>query len=273
MRTLPLLFFADAWCQTTFTFAIIPNHAAFRSPFSNTIIPNHAASLSTLSNSVHGTLQRRRVSTLFAKARMQQYYSPEELDAIHQEADLVSIVESYQLDQFRRIGHNRATCICPFHDDNNPSLSIDANRGIYKCFACGAGGNAITFVREMSKVNGENLTFQEAVEITKNHTSERPAVLFSKATSRNSTSLRSESNHLSDRILLANLAALTFYEECLSSLPTAGIARSYLRERGITPKTSRSFGVGFAPDAYFSRGGVRAGCQFLRLDWSDLAYV
>ena len=37
--------------------------------------------------------------------------------------------------------------ICPFHDDNNPSLSISEEKQIFKCFVCGTSGNAITFVQ------------------------------------------------------------------------------------------------------------------------------
>lgn len=48
--------------------------------------------------------------------------------------------------------------LCPFHDDNNPSLSISEDKQIYKCFVCGAGGNVYTFVRDF-----EAISFVEAV--------------------------------------------------------------------------------------------------------------
>ena len=49
--------------------------------------------------------------------------------------------------------------ICPFHDDTNPSMSVSPEKGIYKCFSCGATGNAFKFVQDYEKVS-----FQEAVK-------------------------------------------------------------------------------------------------------------
>lgn len=53
---------------------------------------------------------------------------------------------------------NSTLAVCPFHDDTNPSMNISDNRRYYKCFSCGAGGNAIDFV-----MNFKNLTFLEAL--------------------------------------------------------------------------------------------------------------
>ena len=88
---------------------------------------------------------------------------PEQLELIKESADIVSVVESYGLPGFRRHGDNRAQAICPFHDDHNPSLSIDGQRGMYKCFACGAGGDVFNFVREYSALQSEPMTFYQAV--------------------------------------------------------------------------------------------------------------
>ena len=49
--------------------------------------------------------------------------------------------------------------VCPFHDDTNPSMNVTDSRQYYKCFACGAGGNAIDFV-----MNYKNLDFVEALK-------------------------------------------------------------------------------------------------------------
>lgn len=88
---------------------------------------------------------------------------PEQLEMIKESADIVSVIESYGLPGFRRHGTNRAQAICPFHDDHRPSMSIDGQRGIYKCFACGAGGDVFNFVREYSALKSEPMTFYQAV--------------------------------------------------------------------------------------------------------------
>ncbi len=51
--------------------------------------------------------------------------------------------------------------VCPFHDDHSPSMSVVTHKGnaFYKCFACGAGGNAIDFM-----INYHRMTFREALE-------------------------------------------------------------------------------------------------------------
>ncbi len=49
-------------------------------------------------------------------------------------------------------------CLCPFHNDTNPSMVVSVDKQIYKCFSCGAGGNVFTFVEKFEKVG-----FVEAV--------------------------------------------------------------------------------------------------------------
>lgn len=88
---------------------------------------------------------------------------PEQLEMIKESADILSVIESFGLPGFRRHGTKRAQAICPFHDDHNPSMSIDGQRGIYKCFACGAGGDVFNFVREYSALKSEPMTFYQAV--------------------------------------------------------------------------------------------------------------
>ena len=76
------------------------------------------------------------------------------------------MIECYGISQFSKTADGtRASCLCPFHDDHNPSLKIDGNRGIFKCFSCGVGGNALSFVREYAKLHGSELSFLEAVKL------------------------------------------------------------------------------------------------------------
>ena len=102
-----------------------------------------------------------------SKSRSKYYIPREQLDRLLQSINLVSLIEAYQIPQFRRTGDGfQATCLCPFHDDHNPSLKVDAVRGIFKCFSCGAGGNAISFVRDYAKLHtGQQLSFVEAVRL------------------------------------------------------------------------------------------------------------
>ena len=51
-------------------------------------------------------------------------------------------------------------CVCPFHDDTNPSMSISREKQIYTCFSCGASGNIFNFLMDY-----EHVSFKEALSI------------------------------------------------------------------------------------------------------------
>lgn len=72
------------------------------------------------------------------------------IDDIRAKSDIVETVSSYL--PLTKRGKNYWG-LCPFHDDNNPSMSVSPDRQIYKCFVCGAGGNVFTFIEHYDKIN------------------------------------------------------------------------------------------------------------------------
>lgn len=70
--------------------------------------------------------------------------------------DIVDVVGSYI--PLKKSGAN-FVCVCPFHNDKHPSMSVSPSKGIYHCFSCKAGGDAIKFVMEYEK-----LGYAEAIE-------------------------------------------------------------------------------------------------------------
>ena len=216
---------------------------------------------------------------------------PGELDRLLDQVDIVALIESYGLPGFQRSSPQKATCLCPFHDDKNPSLQINGERGIYKCFSCGAGGNALKFVREYSdpSKSGKPLTFVEAVRVLEDCASTMPMVGGvprrqwaagsggssssstrhggKKKTSRQQVGLTSRA-----RILHANLFAAAYFEESLFGLSTAGSARTHLRTRGVRPTTVKAFAMGFAPESYFLGGSQYKQPQQQR-SWGDGSLV
>ena len=71
--------------------------------------------------------------------------------------DIVDVISSYI--PLEKKGKNFFG-VCPFHDDNNPSMSVSIDKQIYKCFSCGASGNVFNFVMDY-----EHVDFKEALSI------------------------------------------------------------------------------------------------------------
>lgn len=208
----------------------------------------------------------------------------ETIEEIKTYADIVSVIESYNLPFFTRSSDGyRAKCLCPFHDDRNPSLNIDNSKGIYKCFSCGAGGDVFNFVREYDfiskKERGEKMSYPAAIQMVANEFCDGAiaqkvrSISFSGNVTRNMSPERMqkmrEQNHKKERILLANSVAAEFYGRILITNPVAGYCRSYLYQRGITPAMVRTFALGFAPDAYYGYDNNK----FNKSSWGDGSLV
>ena len=85
------------------------------------------------------------------------FYSQDLVEEIRSRSDIVDVISGYI--RLQRKGSNYVG-VCPFHNDRNPSMSVNPPRQIYRCFSCGAGGDVFKFVMEY-----ESLTFPEAVKV------------------------------------------------------------------------------------------------------------
>ncbi|HNX13390.1 MAG TPA: DNA primase [Oscillospiraceae bacterium] len=121
--------------------------------------------------------------------------------------------------------------LCPFHSEKTPSFTVWPQDGHYHCFGCGAGGDIITFIRQI-----ENLEYPEAVEfLAKRAGVEIPKSVFEQDNSKQKL-----------RILELNrFAARWFHERLFTQEGAAGLA--YLKKRRLSDKTIKRFGLGFAP--------------------------
>jgi DNA primase len=136
--------------------------------------------------------------------------------------------------------------LCPFHADRNPSLFVSESKGIFKCFACGVGGNAIRFI-ELS----EKLSYVDALY----NLADRAGIKYTRGIERDEQTTR-----LRNDIRSLNKETAKFYFE---QLKTSRKAQEYLKTRGITADTATKFGLGYSPDSwdalykYFKSGGVQ----------------
>lgn len=126
--------------------------------------------------------------------------------------------------------------LCPFHDERSPSFHVTPSRGMYYCFGCQAGGDAISFVRAMHP----EFTFTEAVQ----RLAEKAGV--SLRFREGSAGVAEQSPGQRARLLEANRLAADFYAKQWSSAE-AEFARSYLQDRGFNNDDVERFSVGYAP--------------------------
>ena len=165
------------------------------------------------------------------------------IDDLKDRADLIRIIEPYA--PLKKKGENWMGC-CPFHQEKTPSFSVNPQKGFYKCFGCGKGGNAFTFLMEM-----EGLNFPEAIR----RVAEMSGVPLPEPVDdqqyQKSKQRREEKKQLSDQIIELNKIALEFWEaELQKKNAKAKAAKEYLEKRGIDEETQKQFHIGFSPDSW-----------------------
>ncbi|MGI5906395.1 MAG: DNA primase [Candidatus Pararuminococcus gallinarum] len=146
-------------------------------------------------------------------------------------SDIEQVISSYV--NLKRRGRNLVG-LCPFHSEKTPSFTVYPDSQSFYCFGCGAGGDVITFIKKI-----ENLEYVEALRfLAKRANMQMPEDVEGDKTAR-----------LRTRILELNRKLARFFHEQLIA-PSGRKALSYLRGRGITDKTIRHFGLGFAPPGW-----------------------
>jgi DNA primase len=153
------------------------------------------------------------------------------VDAVKAAADFVEVVSART--QLRKSG-GRYTGRCPFHDERTPSFSVNAVEKLYHCFGCGVGGDMIKFVRET-----EGLDFAGAIEWL----AERFRIPIEYE---ESSPQQDAARQRRTRLLSLLDQAASFYERILWDTPAGGMARDYLKGRGLEEAICREFRLGLA---------------------------
>ena len=155
---------------------------------------------------------------------------PQEIiDRINATADIVDVVSKTV--ELKKRGRNFFG-LCPFHDEKTPSFSVAPDKGIYHCFGCGKGGNAVNFIME-----NEKLSFVEAIQQLGQQLG--IPVEFSGG---------GESKNLFDSLYRIHELAAGLYHNTLMS-DRGAKALDYLNTRGISMESIKRFKVGFAPES------------------------
>jgi len=129
--------------------------------------------------------------------------------------------------------------LCPFHTDHKPSLYVNPSKQIFKCFACGAGGDVLKFVQMK-----ENLTFPQAIE----RLAQRVGIHLEPVRHRGEDQQGSGLD--SGKLAKINAWALNQWITNLWDEQKGAGARDYLDQRRITTESARAWQLGLAVDAW-----------------------
>ena len=172
----------------------------------------------------------------------------ETIDRVFAAANIVEIVGDYVT--LKRKGVNYMAC-CPFHNEKTPSFVVSPSKGVYKCFGCGKGGNAITFVMEH-----ESLSFPEAVKVV----AKRYGIEIHE---KELTEEEVRRNDDRESMFVVNGWAADYFQQYLhESEEGRSVGLPYFaQKRGFTEATIRKFGLGFcsARGAAMSEAALKAG--------------
>ena len=169
------------------------------------------------------------------------------IEKIIETADIVEVIRDFVT--LTKKGKDYK-CLCPFHDDKNPSMSVSPSRGIYKCFSCGAAGNTVKFI-----MDHERMTYPEALKYLAN----KYNIEIVEKEETEEERKRKTARESMETVTL--YAKNYFHDKLLNSKEGKAIGLSYLVERGFTEATIKTFGLGYAPDGYdiFSASAIHAG--------------
>jgi DNA primase catalytic core len=158
----------------------------------------------------------------------------ERIEEIKRSVDLVGLIQSKGI-TLKKNGKSYKG-LCPFHEDSNPSLSVNPRENLWQCFGCGAGGDVIRFVEMFDKVD-----FPQAVSEL-SAVSTQLSAASQKESLAESRKLTAERSSVKARKLLNKV--MSFYQHTFSE-DLRGLR--YLKdERGITDNQSfKDFGVGY----------------------------
>ena len=160
------------------------------------------------------------------------------LDELIERSDIVDVVSEYV--ELKQKGTNLFG-LCPFHSEKTPSFSVNRDKQIFHCFGCGEGGGVITFI-----MKAENLGFVDAVK----HLAARVGMTVPEDGDADTSKRRAQV------LALNKEAARRFHANLYAPGGRRGL--EYFYSRGLTDRTIRRFGLGWAPDSWDDLlGGIK----------------
>ncbi len=183
------------------------------------------------------------------------------IDRIYSSLDIVDVIGDYV--SLKRRGANYLG-LCPFHNEKTPSFTVSASKGIYKCFGCGKGGNAVNFLMEQ-----EGLSYAEAL---KNLAKRYNIEVEEKEPSPEDIKKRDQRESM---LILTSFASEWYSQQLFDTDEGKRIGLSYFKERGFTENIIRKYDLGYSPakrDA-FTNAALKKGFKIDFLTETGLTIV
>src|SRR6185295_7935806 len=160
-------------------------------------------------------------------------FSQSFLDDLKAQTDIVSIVN--EVTPIKKAGATLKG-LCPFHQEKTPSFTVNRDKGFFKCFGCGVGGDVVKFVELNQK-----LSFPEAVR----YLAQRAGMPIPEPTGGPDDRAAAAER---EALIKLHATAVAFFVEQLQT-PAGRRARHELESRGLSAETITTFRYGYAPAA------------------------
>ncbi len=151
---------------------------------------------------------------------------------VQQANDIVDVVSEHV--NLKKRGREMVG-LCPFHDDHRPSLNVNPDKQIFKCFACGAGGDVLKFVQMR-----ENLTFPQAIQ----RLAQRAGIKLKPPATTKTKDQPDQPDP--NRLAKLNTWAAEHFQSNLRDMQKGEATRKYIAQRKITPDSIKKWQLGLA---------------------------
>ena len=169
------------------------------------------------------------------------------IQKIFDAADIYDVVSEFVT--LRKAGVNYIG-LCPFHNEKTGSFTVSPAKGIYKCFGCGKGGNAVSFIMEH-----EQMSYVEALRFlaAKYHITIEEKEMTEEQ--------RREQTERESMLIVTGYANEYYQYQLWHTDEGRSVGLGYLRQRGISDEMIRKFGLGYNPEEWgaFTKAAVAKG--------------
>lgn len=158
------------------------------------------------------------------------------IQKIFDAADIYEVVSDFV--SLKKRGVNYVGC-CPFHNEKTGSFTVSPAKGIYKCFGCGKGGNAVNFIMEH-----EQLSYVESLRWL---AAKYNIIIEEKELTDHEKQEKSERESM---LIVTSFAEEFFVDQLLHTDEGQSVGLGYFHRRGLDDATIEKFGLGYCPESW-----------------------